>query len=184
MTTREQIIQLADTLIRENGYNAFSFYDISKTVGIKTSSIHYHFPAKSDLGTAVIEQNIERLNLLKEKYKSKSAIENLDKFLAIYSAIKYENKVCLVGSLAPDFNTLDEKVQDKLKIFSEAMIDWVSNFLEEGRNSNVFQFEGKSRTKAILIITNMLAIVQLSRLTSDQDFETIKDTVKKELIKK
>jgi hypothetical protein len=108
----------------------------------------------------------------------------LDKFLAIYSAIKYENKVCLVGSLAPDFNTLDEKVQGKLKIFSEAVIDWVSNFLEEGRNSNVFQFEGKSRTKAILIITNMLAIVQLSRLTSDQDFETIKYTVKKELLKK
>jgi AcrR family transcriptional regulator len=35
MNTREQIIQLADNLTREKGYNAFSFYDISKKVGIK-----------------------------------------------------------------------------------------------------------------------------------------------------
>ena len=50
--------------------------------------------------------------------------------------------------------------------------------------TNVFQFEGAPRTKAIMIIGNMLAIVQLSRLTSDKDFKTIKDTIKQELIKK
>jgi AcrR family transcriptional regulator len=183
MTTRDQIIHHADTLIRELGYNAFSFYDISKTIGIKTASIHYYFPSKSDLGVAVIEQSIENLNLLIEKYRSKSPIEKLDRFLGIYSAIKYENKVCLVGSLAPDFNTLDEKVQDKLKIFSDSVISWVSSFLDEGRNSNIFEFEGESRTKAILIITNMLAIVQLSRLTGDQDFEIIKNGVKNNLLK-
>ena len=70
MNTREQIIQLADSLIREKGYNAFSFYDISKSVGIKTASIHYHFPAKSDLGIAVIEHHIQHLELVKKKFES------------------------------------------------------------------------------------------------------------------
>lgn len=184
MDTREQIIQLADHLIRDKGYNAFSFYDISKSVGIKTASIHYHFPAKSDLGVSVIEQHIKNLSILKEKYNSKSPVEKLNKFFSIYSSIKNENKVCLVGSLATDFNTLDKKVKDKLKIFSEIMLDWVSEFLREGRNSKVFQFEGLPRTKAIMIIGSMLAIVQLSRLTGDKDFKTITDTIKKELIKK
>jgi AcrR family transcriptional regulator len=184
MDTRKQIIQLADNLIREKGYNAFSFYDISRSVGIKTASIHYHFPVKSDLGVAVIEQHIEGLNYIIEKYTNKSPIEKLDKFFSIYSSIKNENKVCLVGSLATDFNTLDKKVKDKLKIFSDGMLDWVSGFLEEGRDNNVFQFKGLPRTKAIMIIGNMLAIVQLSRLTSDKDFKTIKDTIKQEITRK
>ncbi len=184
MDTREQIIQLADNLIRDKGYNAFSFYDISKTVGIKTASVHYHFPAKSDLGVSVIEQHIHNLHVLREKLNSKSPVEKLDKFFSIYASIKNENKVCLVGSLATDFNTLDKKIKNKLKIFSDNMLDWVSEFLQEGRDSNLFQFEGSPRTKAMMIISNMLAIVQLSRLTGDKDFKTVKDTIKQELIKK
>ena len=184
MNTREQIIQLADSLIREKGYNAFSFYDISKSVGIKTASIHYHFPTKSDLGIAVIEHHLQHLNLVKKKFESKTPIERLDKFFSIYATIKNEDKVCLVGSLATDFNTLDKKIQARLKVFSDTMLAWVINFLEEGRKDNVFQYKGSTRTKAIMIVGNMLAIVQLSRLTCDKDFKAIIDTIKQELIRK
>lgn len=184
MDTKEQIIQLADNLIREKGYNAFSFYDIAKSVGIKTASIHYHFPTKSDLGIAVIEQHIYGLNHIIEKYKEKSPTEKLEKFFSIYSYIKKENKVCLIGALATDLNTLDQKVQEKLRTFSDCLLEWVSNFLEEGREGNVFHFTSLSRAKAMMIVGNMLASVQLSRLTNDQDFETIKDTIRQELLKR
>lgn len=184
MSKREEIIQLADTLIRQKGYNAFSFYDISDKVGIKTASVHYHFPTKSDLGIAVIERHIENLNNTIEDYERKSSTEKLDRFFAIYRNIKKENKVCLVGSLATDFNTLDEKVRQKLKIFSEVMLHWVSSFLEDGRKDRLFDFEGEPRTKALMIISNMLAIVQLSRLTNDKDFEAVKKSIKNELLKK
>lgn len=184
MSKRKEIIQLADTLIRHRGYNAFSFYDISDKIGIKTASIHYHFRAKSDLGVAVIEQQIEDLNELIVRYNQKSPLEKLDKFLRIYTCIRKEKKVCLVGSLATDFNTLDEDVQEKLKKFSELMLNWVSSFLLEGRNQGVFYFEAEPRTKALIVITNMLAIVQLSRLTGEKDFEIVKESVKKELLKK
>lgn len=182
MSKREEIVQLADTLIRQKGYNAFSFYEISNKVGIKTASVHYHFPAKSDLGIAVIDQHIQNLNGLIESQKKKSPTEKLNKFFSIYSNIQKENKVCLVGSLATDFNTLDSKVQDKLKGFSELMLNWVSGFLEEGKEKNVFEFEGLPRTKALMIITNMLAAVQLTRLTNTDDFEKIKENIINDLI--
>jgi len=184
MSKREEIIQFADTLIRQKGFNAFSFYEISDKVGIKTASIHYHFPKKSDLGVAVIDQYITNLKEIKEYYRSKPANEKLNKFFSIYYNIQKENKVCIVGSLATDFNTLDSKVQDKLKEFSELMLDWVSGFLEEGRNENLFEFYGKPRNRALMIISNMLAIVQLTRLTNDNDFEVVKSTIKSDLLKK
>jgi len=184
MSKREEIIELADNLIRQNGYNAFSFHEISNKVGIKTASIHYHFPTKSDLGVAVIDQHIENLTGLIENFGSKSPTEKLNRFFSIYSNIKKESKVCLVGSLATDFNTLDDKVQEKLKSFSKLMLNWVSGFLEEGRNKNLFVFDEEPRNKALMIISNMLAIVQLTRLTNDNDFEVVKTIIKNDILKK
>jgi AcrR family transcriptional regulator len=184
MTTKDSIVNLADDLIRDKGYNAFSFYDISKSIGIKTASIHYHFPAKSDLGSAVIKKQIEKFESLKKELEGKDPLKKLQAFFSIYARIKADHKVCLVGSLATDFNTLDENIKAELKAFSGMMLNWVTGILQEGKNKKVFFFRVPARTKAILIITNMLAIVQLSRLTNDKDFEIVKRATIKELTSK
>ncbi len=183
MSKREEIIELADNLIRQKGYNAFSFYEISDVIGIKTASIHYHFPSKSDLGTAVIDYCMCNLSELIESVKDKPADIKLDKFFTIYSKIQKDSKVCLVGSLATDFDTLDHNVQNKLKELSGLILAWVSEFLAEGRKQEIFQFEGLARTKALVIISNMLASVQLTRLTNKADFKKIKESIRKDLIK-
>ncbi|HEY1047000.1 MAG TPA: TetR/AcrR family transcriptional regulator [Bacteroidia bacterium] len=182
MTTRKEIIQLADGLIRAKGYNAFSFYDISKAVGIKTASIHYHFPSKSDLGVAVVDRQLETLNELILKSEKWTPLKKLDQLINIYSKIMDDDKVCLVGSLSTDLNTVDESIRKHLKVFAEQMLEWVSKFLEEGREQGVFHFEGLPRTRAIMIIGNLLAIVQLSRLTDKRDFKKVTSTIKKDLI--
>lgn len=184
MSKKEEIIELADQLIKQYGYNAFSFHEISDQVGIKTASVHYHFPRKSHLGVAVIEKQISNLKDLIEHFNGKSPEEKLEQFFSIYATILEDNNVCLVGSLATDYNTLNEDVQLKLKTFSRLMLNWVAQFLEEGRNKKLFHFDGEPRTKALMIITNMLAIVQLTRLTDENDFEAIKTAIKNELLKK
>ncbi|TPG38444.1 TetR/AcrR family transcriptional regulator [Flavobacterium pectinovorum] len=181
MTTREVIIDKADQFIRDKGYNAFSFKDISNDIGIKTASIHYHFPTKSDLGVATIKEHIARYEGLKQNVANASPLTKLEAFLAVHTQIKYENKVCIVGSLATDLNTLDESIKDELKIFAQLIIDWITEILTEGLEQKIFDFQMAPRTKAIMIITNMVAIVQLSRLTDQNDFELVKQTILTEL---
>ncbi|ASS49487.1 MAG: TetR family transcriptional regulator [Candidatus Fluviicola riflensis] len=181
MTTREIIIDTADQLIRSNGFNAFSFKDISNKIGIKTASIHYHFPTKSDLGVATINEHIQRFEHLKKEFANKSPLQKLNGFLSIYSQIKSENKVCLVGSLATDLNTVDDSIKIELKKFAELVLLWVTEILTEGEKQKVFEFQHTPRTKALLIITNILAIVQLSRLTKTEDFEIVKEAIIKDL---
>ncbi len=181
MTTRETIIDTADQLIRSNGFNAFSFKDISNKIGIKTASIHYHFPTKSDLGVAIIKEHVERFEHLKEEFANKSPLQKLNAFLSIYSQIKSENKVCLVGSLATDLNTFDDSIKNELKNFAELVLLWVTEILTEGKKQKMFEFQITPRTKALLIITNVLAIVQLSRLTKAEDFELVKEAIIKDL---
>ncbi len=181
MTTRKIIIDTADQFIRSNGYNAFSFKDISNKIGIKTASIHYHFPTKSDLGVATIKEHIEGFEGLKAEFAAKSPLLKLQGFLSIYSQINSENKVCLVGSLATDLNTVDKKIKNELKGFAELILTWVTEILTEGKKQKVFEFQTSSRTKALMVITNIMAIVQLSRLTSNKDFEIVKEAILKEL---
>ncbi|SEP07990.1 transcriptional regulator, TetR family [Flavobacterium sp. CF108] len=181
MTTRENIIEKADQFIRNKGYNAFSFKDISNDIGIKTASIHYHFPTKSDLGVATIKEHIARCEALKKEVANESPLTKLQAFLEVQAQIKKENKVCIVGSLATDLNTLDDAIKAELQVFAQIVISWLTEILIEGKELKIFDFEMAPRTKAIMIITNMVAIVQLSRLTNDNDFDLVRETILTEL---
>lgn len=177
MSTRETIITLGDHLIRDKGFNAFSFYDIAKTLNIKNASIHYHFPSKTDLGIAVLRKQRDGLKSLIEANSTKSPYTKLHAFLSIYSRIKEEGKVCIVGSLATDLNSVDEKIAQELKTLAHDILFWVTQILEEGKRKKVFSFRETARTRALLIITNMLAAVQVTRLTDEKDFSLIKNAI-------
>ena len=181
MSTRVQIIQHADELIRKNGYKGFSFHDISKSVGIKTASIHYHFPTKADLGIAVVDWHLEAFIQIRDRYNDKSPVEKLEKLFSIYAKAQSENKLCIVGAMAMECATAEDTVLEKIRFFSEAMLDWVGSFLEEGQNIGVFRFGVEPQEKAMLIITNLLAAVQLSRFSGGQNLEMMTSVIRQEL---
>src|SRR5579859_3242332 len=181
MTTRESIVRLGDQLIREKGFNAFSFYDLSKKLKIKNASIHYHFPTKTDLGLSILKEHTDRLHELIQSTATKNPLQKLQAFLSIYERIKSEDRVCLVGSLATDLKTVDAKMANALKVFAGEILVWVTGILDEGKKTKYFKFQERSRTKALLVIANMLAALQLSRLTGENDFHTIREAVLKEL---
>ena len=43
------IMDAAERRMRSGGFNGFSFRDIADDVGVKSSSVHYHFPTKDAL---------------------------------------------------------------------------------------------------------------------------------------
>jgi TetR/AcrR family transcriptional repressor of nem operon len=54
------IMDAAQRRIQLGGFGGFSFREIAADVGIKSSSVHYHFPTKDDLGAAVIRRWTEK----------------------------------------------------------------------------------------------------------------------------
>jgi TetR/AcrR family transcriptional repressor of nem operon len=55
------IMDAAEKRMRSCGFNGFSFRDIAEDVGIKSSSVHYHFPTKEKLAAAVVHRYTDRL---------------------------------------------------------------------------------------------------------------------------
>jgi TetR/AcrR family transcriptional repressor of nem operon len=53
-STTDRILDVAQSLLAERGYNGFSFADISDIVGVRKASIHHHFATKAALAARVL----------------------------------------------------------------------------------------------------------------------------------
>jgi AcrR family transcriptional regulator len=104
---KRTILNLAEALLQDKGFNGFSYAHIASELGVKNAAIHYHFPTKEDLVCAVLQRYRERFRLWinNARVKDLPPAQKLDWFFSIYTDIRADKgKVCLVGSLEAEFN--------------------------------------------------------------------------------
>jgi TetR/AcrR family transcriptional repressor of nem operon len=93
---RTEVLNAAEARIRSAGYSGFSFRELASDVGVKSSSIHYYFPAKEDLGVAVARRYADRFF---EDLEHESGDRAQRLALAFEKAIRGDGKMCLCGAL-------------------------------------------------------------------------------------
>ena len=59
---REKILEAADTLFGESGFDAVSTREIAEIAGVNKALIHYHFKSKQGLLAALLDAYYERAN--------------------------------------------------------------------------------------------------------------------------
>lgn len=179
--TKEKIVALADQLVRTKGYNAFSYKDISEPLSIKNAAIHYHFPAKGDLGIGVIEREIKKFNTNTNKWKHLPEDEQLNHLFEVFNTSSKKGVICLMGSLTPDYDTLPEAMQEKVQEMGNGILNWLSNCLENGRSKHLLHFEGAAYDRALLVISNLQSSLLLSRVLGRKTFTRISNQLLKDL---
>lgn len=132
--TQQKILNVAESLIQAQGFNGFSYKDISGLIGIKTSSIHYHFATKEDLGVAVIDWQFSKLLPILTQIKSNKLLstrKKLHKFLEVIFQVTYEDhfKMCLGGMLASDVLLLTEALRKKIQWFFKRLMEWIDEVI-------------------------------------------------------
>lgn len=175
--TRQAIIELGDKLLREKGYNAFSYADISGQLAIKNAAIHYYFPSKTNLVAAIVDEHLQRFITFKESVLAKKASDQVTRFLDTYSQTQEQGMICIVGTMAGNWGSADEDIKNRMKEFTDAILQWLTAVLKQGKDNGEFHFSDSPETKALLIVTNMLAAVQLMRITGPKTFQTVKKGV-------
>lgn len=164
------IMNTAEELIKERGYNAFSYRDLSKVVGIKTSSIHYHFPTKSDLAREITIRYRENLMdaVLSIDETTKDPKEKLIKYIHIfYDIVRGGDKICFCAMMAADYSNLPEEVQKEINLVFTSNEGWLTKVLNDGLESKVFDFKGKAEDKAKAIFSALEGATISSRAFSD-----------------
>jgi TetR/AcrR family transcriptional repressor of nem operon len=178
--TRNEIIRIGSELIRSVGYNAFSYADIAKVLNIKNAAIHYYFPTKSDLGEEIINRNIDAFSNLIIRWKTLSYREQYYNYIHLHDSFIDHHWLCIVGALAPSFDSLPENMRQKLSTLINIILDWLTELLDKGKKSNNFSFSESPKIKALTVYSTLLSTLQMTKVLRDN---TVYLNIQEELLK-
>ncbi|PSL43819.1 TetR family transcriptional regulator [Chitinophaga niastensis] len=164
---------MADRLVRTKGFNAFSYKDIAAPLDVKNAAIHYHFPAKSDLGIGVIDNEITKFAASTAKWKKLPEDEQLVKLFDVFRKHNHAGNICLMGSLATDYETLSPEMQQRVHQMGSSILQWLTNCLEQGRKNKRIHFKGTAEARALMIMSNLQSSLLLSRVLGPAAFKKI-----------
>lgn len=153
-TKAEEILDAAEGLARRGGYHGFSFRDVAGRVGIKSASVHYHFPTKADLGAAVARRYTDRFLDALGDPADPAAVpgELIGRYAAAFRhALVTERLMCLCGMLGSEVAALPAEVAAEAKRFFERNIDWLEAVLSRRENGPAAD-RAASRREALTIL--------------------------------
>jgi AcrR family transcriptional regulator len=172
-------------MLQDKGFNGFSYAHIATELGVKNAAIHYHFPTKEDLSVAVIQRYRERFKLWinNSRVKDLSHEEKLDWFFSIYTDMRADKgKVCLVGSMEAEFNSIPNGLQGQVQALHKELLAWLQDTLAEGRDAGVFQFNGEPANKAGAILSTLQGALQMARALGTKKFHDVVEQIKLDLL--
>ena len=163
--TSQQILDIAQRLVQTRGYNAFSYADIASTLSVSKASLHYHFASKAKLGERLIERYEDEFARLLDGIDlgGGNAALKLQRYALIYAHVLADQRMCLCGMLAAEFETLPKAMQTALDSYFALNERWLTAVLEEGRGSGTLRFKGSASEAAQYIIGSLEGAMMMAR---------------------
>ena len=123
-STRQELLRKATATVRRAGSAALNFRDLGHSVGVKSSTVHYYFPTKSDLlNEAASEYTTAFAAALKDGARaSKSFRQDM---LVLVDLFVGQELSCLCGMLATEADLLDPAVKTAVNGFFSKLQAWV-----------------------------------------------------------
>lgn len=163
-TTREQLLSHAQLLIRQRGYNGFSYRDLAEQVGVKTASIHYYFPCKDDLLIESInDYSAKEARLMQEIDAGLPASERLNRYAALFYGTPTD-QICLCGMLAADFASLSDRAREAVQSFYRTHERWLGKVVADGQLDGSLEWAGNPEAAGRYLFAAFQGALMSSRL--------------------
>lgn len=129
---RESILEAARLAAQSRGYAGLNFRELAETVGVKHTSLYYHFATKGDLGAAVAKRYWEDTAagldaMLTEAGDSRAALRNYPSIFR--KSLENENRLCLVSFMSAEYDELPEEVKTEVQAFADVNVAWLTKVL-------------------------------------------------------
>jgi TetR/AcrR family transcriptional repressor of nem operon len=167
-------LDVAQNLCQARGFNAFSYRDIAKKLGIKTASIHYHYPTKADLGEALLVRYRQKFasELTKIRAENDDPRKQLKDFAGLIENIRRDDKLCLCAMLSSDFDSLSPAMKKQLREFFCDAEAWIEACLVAGKKDGSFSMTKSAKTVAQVFLATLQGMLICSRaFAEDERFE-------------
>jgi TetR/AcrR family transcriptional repressor of nem operon len=186
VATSAQIIEIAQEYIQKVGFHAFSYRDIAERVGIRTASIHYHFPTKADLARAIVDRVREATAAAVAEIERSAAPagERLRRFCGLFlQTWGAGDRLCPMCMLAMGQDAIPAEVRSGVRDFWQGGESWVEQTVREGQATGEFRSDldprSVGRTFVAALEGGMVAARAFSDRTRIEDvIEHLMDSVK------
>lgn len=135
----ERVVDAAEGLLQQQGYNGFSYEDVAQLIGIKKPSIHHHFATKADLAAVVVQRYTHhfREELLRVEGRRSRARDRLTAYAELFErTFQRERRLCVCGMLGAEAHDLPQIVRDEVLRFFDINLRWLLENFEQGRRED------------------------------------------------
>lgn len=181
--TREEILNCAEELLQRRGYNAFSYQHIAVQLGIRNAAIHYHFPAKEDLGVALVQRYRQRFrDWCEQMLQEADAWTRLRAYFKTYvDYLEAQCKICPGGVLGSEYEAIPERMQQEARLLMREIFEWLVETLDLGREQGTLHYPGETRHKAVELGAALQGGLQIARMAGQERFHQVLEQLGLEL---
>ncbi|WII71092.1 TetR/AcrR family transcriptional regulator [Bdellovibrio sp. 22V] len=177
MDTRSRALSLARNYLQTLGFNGFSFQTIADSLGIRKASLHYYFASKEDMGLAVLEDYAKAYTDWSLKVADLPAAKRIEKMFEMFNKMAADNsKICPLGALCSDYNTLPKGIRKKVLEFHILQRKWLIKTLKQGIEEKSIRKDVNLEATADLLLTSIQGGLLVARLRGEA--ETFKNANK------
>jgi len=146
------IMDAAERRMRRGGFSGFSFRELAEDVGIKSASVHYHFPTKETLAAAVIRRYRERVAELIERRLRHDSNSIRVWVRAFRGTLRSEDQMCPATVLAASSLDLPAELNTEVGLFFNMCID---KLIESGSSKDEASHVIATITGALVLANSM-----------------------------
>jgi TetR/AcrR family transcriptional regulator, transcriptional repressor for nem operon len=162
-TTREQIVEAADTLFYRQGYEQTSFADIAEIVQISRGNFYFHFKTKDEILDAVISLRLAKTRSMLKRWEIEgtSPADRLHSFINILVANRADIKRsgCPVGTLCSELAKLNHAAQGEAKQLFMLFRTWLRRqftLLGRAADADALAMHLLARSQGVAALANAL----------------------------
>ncbi|GAB3590396.1 TetR/AcrR family transcriptional regulator [Hymenobacter daeguensis] len=180
--TREKILGLARHYIQGIGYHSFNYRQIASDLAIKNASIHHYFPAKDDLGLAVIGQAMADFDAAAQSWAALPRPARVEALLDVYRRYLADGrKLCVVGSFGACYQDIAPALQTAIDSHVTQIATWLTRTLQEGRQSGEFTFRSTPEALTSAWMSTLVGSLNIGRTHGAKHFEQTLDCLRESL---
>jgi TetR/AcrR family transcriptional regulator, transcriptional repressor for nem operon len=146
------IMDAAELRMRIGGFNGFSFREIAADVGVKSSSVHYHFPTKEKLAAAVVHRYTDEVADLIDRESAKNPDPIKVWTRAFRGTLSSQKRMCPCAVLGAAALDLPAEVAEEVKRFFSMCLN---KLIDAGLSKNAAA-ELLSTITGALVVANAL----------------------------
>lgn len=162
-TTRDIIIESADLLFYQRGFEHTSFTDIADVVKISRGNFYYHFKTKDEILCAVIKVRMEQTQKMLDQWECKQVTPfgRIGCFIDLlsFNQEKIMRYGCPVGSLCNELTKLNHASKDRANALFILFRNWLAkqfSLMKCKENADIHAMHLLARSQGIAILLNAL----------------------------